>query len=57
MNRAFQTLQENIKKCRYENRVELFRTDATRAVKGLLKREIQIDYLFVDPPYFKFELL
>lgn len=54
-NRAFQTLQENIKKCRYEREVELFRTDANRAVKGLLKREIVIDYLFVDPPYHKKE--
>ncbi len=51
--RAFQILQENIKKCRYEDQTELFRTDATRAVKGLLKRDIQIDYLFVDPPYHK----
>lgn len=53
--RAFQTLQENIKKCRYDKVVELFRTDANRAVKGLLKRDIQIDYLFVDPPYRKVE--
>ncbi|HWL25591.1 MAG TPA: 16S rRNA (guanine(966)-N(2))-methyltransferase RsmD [Ureibacillus sp.] len=54
--KAFQMLQENIKKCRYEDHTELFRTDATRAVKGLLKRDIQIDYLFVDPPYRKVEL-
>ena len=26
-----------------------------RAVKALLKREIVIDYLFVDPPYHKIE--
>ncbi|KYG89397.1 16S rRNA (guanine(966)-N(2))-methyltransferase RsmD [Metasolibacillus sp. FSL H7-0170] len=51
--RAFQVLQENIKKCRYENNTELFRTDAIRAVKGLLKREIVLDYVFVDPPYHK----
>ncbi|MDN4492405.1 16S rRNA (guanine(966)-N(2))-methyltransferase RsmD [Ureibacillus aquaedulcis] len=53
--RAFQTLQENIKKCRYEDVSETFRTDATRAVKGLLKRDIQLDYLFLDPPYHKTE--
>ena len=53
--RAFQTLQENIKKCRYEDVAETFKTDATRAVKGLLKREIQLDYLFLDPPYHKTE--
>lgn len=54
-SRAFQVLQENIKKCRYENDTELFRTDAARAVKGLMKRELVIDYLFVDPPYHKAE--
>ncbi|HWK24526.1 MAG TPA: 16S rRNA (guanine(966)-N(2))-methyltransferase RsmD [Ureibacillus sp.] len=53
--RAFQTLQENIKKCRYEDVSETFKTDATRAVKGLLKREIQLDYVFLDPPYHKTE--
>lgn len=53
--RAFSTLQDNIKKCRYENHAEMFRTDASRAVKGLLKRDILIDYLFVDPPYHKKE--
>lgn len=53
--RAFQVLQENIKKCRYEDVSELFRTDATRAVKALLKRDIVIDYLFLDPPYHKKE--
>ncbi len=54
-SRAYQTLQENIKKCRYEDVSEIFRTDATRAVKALLKRDITIDYLFVDPPYHKIE--
>ncbi|MFY3793517.1 16S rRNA (guanine(966)-N(2))-methyltransferase RsmD [Ureibacillus sp. MALMAid1270] len=53
--KAFQVLQENIKKCRYEEHSELYRTDATRAVKALLKRDIQIDYLFLDPPYKKVE--
>lgn len=54
-SRAFQVLQENIKKCRYEDNTELFRTDALRAVKGLMKRDVVIDYLFVDPPYHKGE--
>ena len=52
-SRAFQVLQENIKKCRYEDVSERFRVDATRAVKALLKRDLVIDYLFVDPPYHK----
>ncbi|RUL55925.1 MULTISPECIES: 16S rRNA (guanine(966)-N(2))-methyltransferase RsmD [Lysinibacillus] len=53
--KAYQTLLENIKKCRYEDIVETYRTDANRAVKGLLKRDIQIDYVFMDPPYLKKE--
>lgn len=53
--RAFQTLKENIKKCRYEVVSELYCTDAGRAVKALLKRDIQVQYLFVDPPYMKRE--
>lgn len=54
-NKAFQMLQENIKKCRYEQKSELYKTDAFRAVKALIKRDIVIDYLFVDPPYKKIE--
>lgn len=53
--KAFQALQENIKKCRYEQKSELYKTDATRAVKALIKRDVVIDYLFVDPPYKKIE--
>lgn len=53
--RAVQVLKENIKKCRYEEVSEVYCTDASRAVKALLKRDIQIDYLFVDPPYKKLE--
>lgn len=53
--KAFQALQENIKKCRYEEKSELYKTDAKRAVKALIKRDIVIDYVFLDPPYKKVE--
>ncbi|MGG1214828.1 16S rRNA (guanine(966)-N(2))-methyltransferase RsmD [Micromonospora provocatoris] len=49
--KAYQVLQENIKKCRYENCSELFRIDAKRAVKALLKRDILFNLVFLDPPY------
>ena len=52
---AIRFLQENIKKCRYEGFAEVYRNDATRAVKALVKRDIVIDYLFLDPPYHKKE--
>ena len=48
-------MKENIKKCRYEDRSEMYCTEAGRAVRALLKRDIQIDYLFADPPYKKLE--
>ena len=54
-NRAYGVLKENIKKCRYEDVSELYRNDATRAVKALVKRDIVIDLLFLDPPYHKVE--
>lgn len=53
--KAFQTLKENVEKCRYDTVSEFYCTDAQRAVKALLKRDIQIHYLFVDPPYKKHE--
>lgn len=53
--RAFSVLKENIQKCRYEDVAELYLTDAIRAVKAILKRDITIDYLFLDPPYHKEE--
>lgn len=53
--RAFQTLQENIQKCRYEEQVETFRTDAKRAIKGFIKRDIKVDLVILDPPYHKEE--
>lgn len=51
--KAYGVLKENIKKCRYEDVSEVYRNDAVRAVKALLKRDIKIDYLFLDPPYHK----
>ncbi|MEG0258507.1 MAG: 16S rRNA (guanine(966)-N(2))-methyltransferase RsmD [Lysinibacillus sp.] len=49
--KAFQILQENITKCRYDDDVELFRIDAKRAVKALLKRDVTFKLVFLDPPY------
>ena len=47
-SRAYGVLKENVKKCRYEDVSELYRNDATRAVKALLKRDIVIDFLFLE---------
>lgn len=52
-SKAFQNLKENIAKCRYEECTEIYRNDATRALKLLIKRQFQADLIFLDPPYKK----
>lgn len=51
--KAIQTIKDNLTKCRLEDSGEIFKADATRAVKAIEKRELKIDLLFVDPPYDK----
>jgi len=51
--KAIATINENLKKCRLEQQSEIYRIDATRAVKAFEKRGLKIDLLFVDPPYQK----
>ncbi|WP_391208362.1 16S rRNA (guanine(966)-N(2))-methyltransferase RsmD [Psychrobacillus sp. L4] len=51
--KALQTIIENLKKCRLEESSELYKIDASRAIKAFEKRELSIDLLFVDPPYNK----
>jgi len=51
--KAYQNLKENIEKCRYEKVAEAYRNDATRALKLLMKREVQANLIFLDPPYAK----
>ncbi|MEK4485002.1 16S rRNA (guanine(966)-N(2))-methyltransferase RsmD [Psychrobacillus sp. FSL H8-0484] len=51
--KAIQTINENLKKCRLEDASEIYKIDASRAVKAFEKRDLKIDLLFVDPPYSK----
>ncbi|MEH7075076.1 16S rRNA (guanine(966)-N(2))-methyltransferase RsmD [Neobacillus drentensis] len=55
--RAIQVIQENIKACKFEEQAEVFRNDADRALKALIKRNISFDYIFLDPPYKKQQLV
>ncbi|AZU61406.1 16S rRNA (guanine(966)-N(2))-methyltransferase RsmD [Neobacillus mesonae] len=55
--KAIQIIYENIKACRLEDQTEVFRNDADRAVKALVKRGIGFDYIFMDPPYKKQHLI
>ncbi|OZM58485.1 16S rRNA (guanine(966)-N(2))-methyltransferase RsmD [Lottiidibacillus patelloidae] len=49
--KAISTIKENVKKCHYEDKVEIYRNDAVRALKALHKRELTFDMIFLDPPY------
>ncbi|MCM3568786.1 16S rRNA (guanine(966)-N(2))-methyltransferase RsmD [Neobacillus mesonae] len=54
--KAVQTIYDNIKACNFEEQAEVYRNDADRALKALMKREIRFDYIFLDPPYKKQQL-
>ncbi|MCM3768564.1 16S rRNA (guanine(966)-N(2))-methyltransferase RsmD [Neobacillus niacini] len=55
--KAIQTIRENIGSCNLEEQSEIYRNDAERALKALVKREIRFDYIFLDPPYKKQQLI
>ena len=49
--KRFKRIHENLNACRLEEKAEVYRNDADRALKALIKREISFDYIFLDPPY------
>ncbi|MCP3026230.1 16S rRNA (guanine(966)-N(2))-methyltransferase RsmD [Halobacillus sp. A5] len=53
-SKAIGTIYENIKLLKLEDQAEVFKTDALRALKAAGKRELQFNYIFLDPPYKKF---
>ncbi|MBS4189104.1 16S rRNA (guanine(966)-N(2))-methyltransferase RsmD [Bacillus sp. FJAT-49705] len=55
--KAIQTIRENVKTCEFEDKVEIYRNEAERAIKALIKRELAFDIIFLDPPYKKQQLL
>lgn len=55
--KAIQTIYENLSACKFEEKAEVYRNDADRAIKPLIKREIAFDYVFLDPPYKKQQLV
>jgi 16S rRNA (guanine966-N2)-methyltransferase len=55
--KAIHIIYDNIKTCGFENATEVYRTDADRALKALIKRNMKFDYIFLDPPYKKQQLV
>jgi len=50
---AIQKVKENLTRLHLDERAEVYRNDAFRALKVLAKRELMFDYVFLDPPYKK----
>lgn len=48
---AIQVIKKNIS--HLDEQVEVYKNDYKRALKALVKREIQFDIIFLDPPYDK----
>jgi 16S rRNA (guanine966-N2)-methyltransferase len=54
--KAIQTINENLRQCSIDDQAEVYRNDANRALKAIIKRELTFDYIFLDPPYAKQQL-
>ncbi|SIS37991.1 16S rRNA (guanine966-N2)-methyltransferase [Salimicrobium flavidum] len=52
--KAIKTVKDNLKSLKLEDRAEVYRTDASRAMKAASKRGLVFSYVFLDPPYKKF---
>ncbi|WP_209125483.1 16S rRNA (guanine(966)-N(2))-methyltransferase RsmD [Alkalihalobacillus sp. BA299] len=49
--KAVDVIKENLNLCSFLDRAEVYRNDAKRALKALIKRELSFTYIFLDPPY------
>lgn len=49
--KAIQTIKGNLETCRLLDQAEVYRNDAVRALKAIVKRDIKFDVIFLDPPY------
>ncbi|MCE4048426.1 MULTISPECIES: 16S rRNA (guanine(966)-N(2))-methyltransferase RsmD [Bacillaceae] len=54
--KAIHTVKTNIAACKLEAKAEVYRNEADRALKALIKRDVVFDYIFLDPPYKKQQL-
>ena len=49
--RSIDTIKHNIRLTKFEEVTEVFRSDATQALRALAKRGRSFDIVFLDPPY------
>ena len=50
-SKAIKVIHQNLESCRVQEQAEVYRNDAERAVKALIKREMSFDLILIDPPY------
>ncbi|MDM5189637.1 16S rRNA (guanine(966)-N(2))-methyltransferase RsmD [Bacillus sp. DX4.1] len=50
-NKAIKVIHQNLESCKVQEQAEVYRNDAERAVKALIKRELSFDLILLDPPY------
>lgn len=53
---AIETIKANLELCGLKDKAEVYRNEAIRALKVLIKREQPFDLIFLDPPYAKAQL-
>lgn len=51
--KAIEIVKLNLQTCRFDEKAEVYRNDAKRALKALVKRDIIFKLIFLDPPYSK----
>ncbi|MEH7222441.1 16S rRNA (guanine(966)-N(2))-methyltransferase RsmD [Bacillus sp. JJ1566] len=49
--KAIQTIKGNLETCRLVDDAEVYRNEAFRALKAIVKRDIKFDLILLDPPY------
>ncbi|WP_373315217.1 16S rRNA (guanine(966)-N(2))-methyltransferase RsmD [Siminovitchia fordii] len=48
---AIHTVKTNVSMCGLEEKCEIYNNDSDRALKAIVKRKLQFDLIFLDPPY------
>ncbi|MCC3357590.1 16S rRNA (guanine(966)-N(2))-methyltransferase RsmD [Bacillus sp. REN16] len=49
--KAIQTIKGNLEICMFSGQAEVYRNEAFRALKAIIKRDIQFELILLDPPY------
>jgi 16S rRNA (guanine966-N2)-methyltransferase len=49
--KAIDVIKENLQVTHFQEQAEIYKNDATRALKALIKRGLKFDLVFLDPPY------